>query len=156
MDDEKDYLAHYGVLGMKWGVRNAETLRKYAGEKGRTLKNRTKTNMERTRASRNRSQLSDAELDRRIARLEKEKKLRQLTESEVAPGRAYVKDFLKDNGKKIASGLVVGLGSYAVSRYLGNKKYGSVPRDFIGPVQQDPWDWGEAAKLVSLQFKKKK
>ena len=30
-DDRDECLAHYGVPGMKWGVRNAETQRKYAG-----------------------------------------------------------------------------------------------------------------------------
>ena len=28
---DSSYLEHYGVMGMKWGVRNAETLRKYEG-----------------------------------------------------------------------------------------------------------------------------
>lgn len=154
MDDENNYLAHYGVLGMKWGVRNAETLRKYAGKKGSALKKRAKTNRDRTRANRNRSQLSETELDKRIARLEKEKKLRQLTESEVAPGRTYVKEFIKNTAPSIAKPVLIGLGSYAVARYLGNMKY-AVSSDFIGPVQQNPWDWATAAKSVSNQFKKK-
>lgn len=33
-DDGSQALMHYGVMGMKWGVRNAETRRKYAGGKG--------------------------------------------------------------------------------------------------------------------------
>lgn len=36
--DGSQYLVHHGVLGMKWGVRNADTLRKYAGAAGRTVK----------------------------------------------------------------------------------------------------------------------
>lgn len=33
-EDGSEGLAHYGVKGMKWGVRNDETLRKYAGPTG--------------------------------------------------------------------------------------------------------------------------
>lgn len=31
-DNRNEYLEHYGVPGMKWGIRNAETQRKYAGK----------------------------------------------------------------------------------------------------------------------------
>lgn len=30
-EENEDYLQHYGVMGMKWGVRNAETQARYAG-----------------------------------------------------------------------------------------------------------------------------
>lgn len=36
--DNQSYLKHYGVLGMKWGVRNEETLRKYNGGFGSRLR----------------------------------------------------------------------------------------------------------------------
>lgn len=34
LEDESEVIAHHGVKGMKWGVRNAETLAKYAREGG--------------------------------------------------------------------------------------------------------------------------
>ena len=33
-DGSNAYLEHHGIMGMKWGVRNAETQAKYAGGNG--------------------------------------------------------------------------------------------------------------------------
>lgn len=37
-DDRSEWLEHHGVKGQKWGVRNKDTLRKYAGPVGRSVK----------------------------------------------------------------------------------------------------------------------
>lgn len=142
-------MAHYGVLGMKWGVRKdgrpqgfqyGEKAKKYAIKKKKDLSARAKTNMERTRASRRRSQLSEAELDKRIARLKKEKELRQLTESEVKPGRTFAKEFVRDNGKKVAGTIAVGAGTYFV----------------LQAMKHEPGNLTDAADLTKKLLLKKK
>lgn len=111
----ESYLAHHGVPGMKWGIRK-EAERKQKKKK-RGIK------VERLSAYKNRSLLSNKSLEQRIKRLEQEKKLRQLTESETSYGKSKVKEVLEDVGKKSAtavlSGLTIGGTWYLLSRVLG-------------------------------------
>lgn len=60
--DDQSYLKHYGVLGMKWGVRNDETLRKYFGGRGISREQRRVSFSERakTRLSRSGKELAPA------------------------------------------------------------------------------------------------
>ena len=101
-EDLSDYLAHHGVKGMKWGVRNEETQRKYAGGSGlfrRSPSQNAKRNQEkaikakRATTAQNRRFLSDDELQKHVQRLQNEKKLKELTEQDLHPGRQQVKKY---------------------------------------------------------------
>ena len=94
-----NYLMHHGVKGQRWGVRKEQ--RAVSKSRRKALK-RVKT-------------MSTKELNDRISRLEKEKKLRELTESEVSKGRTFVKNLLVESGRQIAKDALVGIGKYAMS-----------------------------------------
>lgn len=107
-------LYHYGILGMKWGVRRTpEQLGHKPSESMKNHLDRDKKREIKT-ASKNRRLLSDQELRSRIERLRLEKQLKELTREEVTPGKAFVEDVLLSSGKKIAGALVAGAVLYGV------------------------------------------
>lgn len=134
MDSYSEELYHHGIKGMKWGVRrfqNKDGTLTAAGKKRERNANKRQAvrdiKKSRKAASKNRSLMSDAELDRRIKRLEKEKRLRELTESETSPGKTYAKKSLDKYGNMAASAVIggaIGVGVKYVVKPAVKKKLG--------------------------------
>lgn len=88
MNDDR-YLLHYGVKGMKWGVRKDRTV---SNSERRRLKREASIEKKRTKALDRRSSarytykqrkhLTDAELRQRINRLQMEKQLKDLSKND--------------------------------------------------------------------------
>lgn len=72
-------LAHYGILGMKWGVRRS-----------------------RSKLSRNAKFLSNEELSTAIRRIELEKRYTQLTTKEKKGAGKWVKEVVANSSKEVA------------------------------------------------------
>lgn len=129
-DDEEvnNVLAHFGIKGMKWGIRRQPGPKGLVGKGRSSGKTKSSKKVEpdpdkaikkqRRQDVKNRRKLTDEELIAKIGRLEKEKKLRELTESEVDSGRSAVKEILKSAGAKVATAVATGLAIYGIKSAL--------------------------------------
>ena len=110
-------LMHYGVLGMKGGIRryrNKDDTLTTAGKK-RLSKDKDKAEKkERKVALKNRRSLSDVDLKKKIERLKMEKEFKNLTEEDISPGRKYVGEIMSSAGKKALTVVAAGTMAYGV------------------------------------------
>lgn len=120
MSDEKvdAFLAHYGVRGMKWGVRKG-----IVNPRMQRTNKENKIRAERKDVRRKRQTLSDKDLEKYVKRLEAEKKLKTLLDDDLAPGKAAAQSVLRNSGTKVAGAVVAGGAMYVV-RGLLTKNWG--------------------------------
>ena len=117
---DRTELYHHGIKGMKWGVR------RYQNSDGTLTPAGKKRYDKQVRASRkadvkNRRTLSDSEIEQKIKRLESEKKLKNLTEEDLSPGRKAASDILKSAGNKVLTAAAAGAAAYAVKVAMTKK-----------------------------------
>lgn len=106
-----EFLEHFGVKGMRWGVR-----------RNRSAQN-TSEGVDPTKAAK---KMSDHELKQAVERLRLEKQYVDMMRGESSsPQRSAGKDFansiLKDSGNRLIGALVGGVATLAVEQILGGK-----------------------------------
>lgn len=124
-EDVDNFLEHYGVKGMRWGVKRG-VVKSGSQRTSREDKVRAK----RKDAKRRRQVLSDKDLDGLVKRLEQEKKLKSLLDDDLSPGRTATKKILANAGTKIAGTVLAGAGVWAVKAALDGSIKSAVSPQF--------------------------
>ena len=119
--DADEELAHYGIKGMKWGVRRYQNKDGSYTSAGLRRRRQTSSDYEETKELRKKSykELSDSELKRLNKRLNLESEYRRLNPQGIERGKKIARDIVA------TAGLIGGL--YAI----GNSPYVRAGRDAI-------------------------
>ena len=134
-------LYHYGIKGMRWGVRryqNPDGSRTALGKKRESSPN-TKEKKARQADAKNRRTMSDVDLKKRIERMKLEKEYKTLVDEDTAPGKKYVFEILSAVGKKTLTIAAAGALAYGVKAAMTKK-----------------FDIEEAAQYIAANPNKKK
>ena len=86
-------LVHYGILGMKWGIRR--TPEQLARARRRSTTDEPHEDYKKAHTSKSIKSMSDAELRNRLNRIQMERQYSQLSSSNVSKGREYIQKIIK-------------------------------------------------------------
>lgn len=153
IDDVDNFLEHFGIRGMRWGVRTKSTR---SGDSGGTPAGKPKLEpkeekppkppkpLSERKVKKNREKLlakhrtiSDEDLKKTIERLTNEKKLVDLLQEDLSPhrkkARKLTNEILTESGTKLAKNVVLGTSSGLVVRGLERHRKSSRAAEFITP-----------------------
>jgi len=91
----KDYLEHFGILGMKWGKKKNKNINISDDHK---VKNLIK--------QKNLKELSNSEIKKINERIQLEKQYKELTKETKSAGRKFVEELLTNQAKEFAANYV--------------------------------------------------
>lgn len=140
----ENQLKHHGVLGMKWGVRRTpeqlgrgkRSTKKGESEKTKKLLRRDKKEKPASKKKKV-EDFTDEELKAKIARLDLEKRYKDLSTAVNPPKSTRGKDFTLRVVEKIGENTLVNIGTQASNKALGtmiNKAFGVDSSDTINRI----------------------
>lgn len=139
-----DYLIHYGVPGMKWGVRKApersprpffrrkkKVSNQYRFLRRRPSRSKEVTTKSKSLSNKNIKKMSDSEISNQINRLEQERKLQTLrsqTQTTQQRGKSIIAEILSNSARNTLQNVIT---QQATKRINGaiDKRFGDPTKD---------------------------
>ena len=91
----ENMLAHYGIKGMKWGIRRTDAQLARARGNAKAAELNISDDYKRAHSKKSVKEMSDKELRERLNRLDMEQRYSKLNQSAVSKGKSYASKVMK-------------------------------------------------------------